>query len=68
MEQTNFETRDLGFAAYILMKGYKLDRCENRMFIFNELSKSSGEKLSVEYANSCCRRHDSNIMFLRQML
>ena len=66
------ETKDLGFAAFIKMSGLKLIACESRVFKFESERVSEGtnikSELEVAYANSCCREHDSNIMFLRQLL
>ena len=73
-----FQTRDLGLAAYILSKGYNLYRCEDKYFIFtsciepeNSEKRESCEEfemLSVEYVNSCCRKHDANVLFLKSLL
>lgn len=62
------EVRDLGLAAYVKLKGYSLLACENRVFRFECPENVSKSELEIEYANSCCRQHDSNVMFLRQMM
>lgn len=75
-----FQTRDLGLAAYILTKGYKLYKCEDKNFTFESFYEPVSEncdemselrelrELSVEYANSCCRKHDVNLLFLKSLL
>lgn len=67
-------TNDLGLAAHIKSKGYTLIGCNERTFSFD--SGVSGEvevmqvksELEISYANSCCRQHDSNVMYLRSMI
>lgn len=60
------ECRDLGLAAFIKMKGFKLLGCEGRVYIF-DCSASEYKDLALEYANSCCRQHDSIVMNLRPL-
>jgi hypothetical protein len=60
------ECRDLGLAAYVKSSGCKLVACEGRVYKF-ECDAERLRELEVEYANSCCRRHDQDVMFLRQM-
>jgi hypothetical protein len=66
------ETRDLGLAAYIKMRGHKLLSFENRMFRLEAMDDDGNERtkgeLEIEYANSCCRVHDSLVMGLRQFM
>jgi hypothetical protein len=62
-------TKDLGLAAYIKSKGLALVSCEDRVFFFETGSddESVMAGLEVQYANSCCRQHDGNVMYLRSM-
>jgi alpha-acetolactate decarboxylase len=64
------ETGDLGLAAFMKMRGLELDSCIGRVFRFKcdtecELVK---RELEIAYANSCCRQHDSNVIYLRSMM
>lgn len=68
---TYIETKDLGLAAFMKLRGLKLVGCENRVFKFegeNGDPNNTKAMLEISYANSCCREHDSNIMYLRQLL
>lgn len=58
--------KDLGLAAYCKSNGCKLLSCENRLFEFETNKKLLDWE--VEYANSCCRSHDQEIMSLRKFL
>jgi hypothetical protein len=63
------ETKDLGLAAFVKSRGFKLIGCENRVFkLENVDSTASRAEMEIEYTNSCCRQHDSNVMSLRQLL
>jgi uncharacterized protein YaiI (UPF0178 family) len=63
---TVVECRDLGLAAFVKNKGFKLLGCEGRVYKF-ECGESEYRELEIEYANSCCRAHDSVVMSLRQL-
>jgi hypothetical protein len=63
------ETKDLGLAAFVKSRGFRLLACENRVFkLENDESSSTRAEMEIEYSNSCCRQHDSNVMSLRQLL
>jgi hypothetical protein len=63
------ETKDLGLAAYVKSRGFRLLSCENRVFKLESVENiSSRAEMEIEYSNSCCRQHDSNVMSLRQLL
>lgn len=58
--------RQLGLAAYLTLAGCKLLRIEKGQFII-ETSKSLDE-WKVDYANSCCSRHDAELCKLRKFI
>ena len=60
------EIRRLGLAAYIKMVGTPLLKYENRVFYFE--TERTAEEWEVEYSNSCCSRHDSELCELRKFL
>jgi hypothetical protein len=63
------ETKDLGLAAFVKIRGYKLIGCENRVFkLESEESDLTRSEMEIEYSNSCCRAHDSAVMNLRMLL
>ena len=62
------ETKDLGLAAFIKLRGFKLVSCESRVFRLESEEAITKMELEVAYSNSCCRQHDANVMSLRQML
>ena len=67
-------TSDLGFAAFIKKGGLVLKECIGKTFYFESGEESESGALKVQselevmYANSCCRQHDSNVMYLRSMI
>jgi len=64
---TIVKIKDLGLAAFINGKGEKLVGCEGRAFLF-ECDATREKELRISYANSCCRDHDNNVMYLRTLL
>lgn len=65
---------NLGFAAYLLLKGYKLignpelDKASNR-FIFNfEINKERHKELLYEYSMGDFAKFDSFVLNLKRML
>lgn len=59
-------TRKLGLAAFIKMKGTKLIDVKDRIYSFeSEIKESDWE---VQYLNSCCYRHDTELVNLRKLL
>ena len=62
------EIRDLGLAAFAKMKGLELESRSARVFKFRTDDETiTRDDLEVEYANSCCRQHDANVMYLRHL-
>jgi|Cruoilmetagenom7_1024161.scaffolds.fasta_scaffold00637_22 hypothetical protein len=71
--ETVVETRKLGLAAYIKMRGGSLLNFEpdTNMFSFKVKSESVGKSVQdweFEYLNSCCYRHDSELVNLRKLM
>ena len=60
------ETNDLGLAAYIKMNGQKLMSINGKVFVFE--SERELDDWYVEYSNSCCHRHDTELLNLRKMM
>lgn len=60
------KTRKLGLAAFIKMKGGMLKGCNHGTFVFE--SERSIEDWQIEYTNSCCCAHDTELMQLRTLL
>lgn len=60
------ETRELGLAAFMKIRGAKLVEYSNRVFVFE--SDRDLNVWRVEYANSCCYQHDTEVMSLRKFL
>lgn len=65
-EKNIVEVNRLGLAAYIAMHGNEIKEVRNGIFfIKTERSISSWE---MEYLNSCCQRHDSMLIQLRNQI
>lgn len=60
------EVKKLGLAAYIKMHGGVLHEIRDSRFVL-ETSKTEGE-WEIEYSNSCCYQHDSELVNLRNLL
>ncbi len=58
--------RQLGLAAYMKMKNCTLLKVEGGNFIFN--TDRDLNDWRVEYMNSCCHRHDTELINLRSLL
>jgi len=62
-------TRDIGYAAFILMQNnsrfISYDKSRREFCLESELT---GIDLSVMYMNSTCRRHDSLVVHLKQLI
>lgn len=57
------ETRKLGLAAYIKMEqGNFLGVVDNK---FRFESEMTAEEWDIRYCNTCCHRHDMEVMALR---
>lgn len=57
--------RKLGLAAYIKMHGAVLKDVKGNVFMFE--SEKSETEWEVEYLNSCCHRHDTELIHLRDL-
>lgn len=71
--ETVVETRKLGLAAYIKMQGGELLNFQpaSNMFTFKIKAPSVGKSVQnweFEYLNSCCYRHDSELVNLRKLM
>jgi hypothetical protein len=67
-----FETSDIGVAAYVMMKGLKLisasrDHRGKFRFAFED-PKQQGQKLSVDFVNSEAAKFDAHIKNLKNIL
>lgn len=62
------ETQNLGLAAYIKMNGGQVVSVANRTYVFNTPDKKTLDEWTVEYSNSCCQKHDNELMGLRKMM
>ena len=58
--------KDLGLAAYLNMKDFKLVSCEGRTYTF-DCTPEAYQAMKVDYANSSERKHDCSVMFLRTL-
>jgi len=69
----DFVTRDLSLASYLQSQGLPLRRAgRNEMtgdfeFVLED-PKADSERLKVEWANSCCVRHEASVMRLKALL
>ncbi len=66
----SLETRKLGLAAYIKMQGGTLKGLEGgtNTFVFVETPDKSITDWEMEYVNSCCHRHDTELVNLRKLM
>jgi len=63
------EIDNLGLAAYMKMKGCKLLEVEGKIFKFESVEeKLSEDEWRIKYFNSCCFRHDTELMMLRKFI
>ncbi len=58
------KTSDLGLAAFIKIRDGNLKKCEGKDFIFD--TDKSEDEWRVEYLNSECYRHDSELLSLKK--
>ncbi|MGW8177420.1 MAG: hypothetical protein ACWGQW_01270 [bacterium] len=65
---TKVETRKLGLAAYIKMKGGELVKYANNKFTFEVEDGGTESEWEVRYLNSCCHKHDTELMNLRKLI
>jgi hypothetical protein len=72
MNMKNFQTSDIGIAAYVMMKGLKLKdatRGNNGRFSFVfEDPHDLGKKYAVDYVNSESAKFDANMKNLKNIL
>ena len=72
MNMNNFQTSDIGIAAYVMMQGLKLkdaSRGHNGRFNFVfEDPQGLGKKFAVDYVNSESARFDANMKNLKNIL
>ena len=58
--------RQLGLAAYLLIRGEEFIGHEDGHFIFKSVQ---GEReWDLEYFNTCCQKHDNAVMSLRKFI
>ena len=64
------QTRKLGLAAYIKMQGGELLAVDenNNTFKFKDGSGKTVNQWEFEYVNSCCHRHDTELVNLRKLM
>jgi len=60
------ETRKLGLAAFIKMNNGNLIEVASGKFAFE--SEKAESQWEVEYLNSCCHRHDTELINLRKLI
>jgi Domain of unknown function (DUF5659) len=58
--------RQLGLAAYLKSNGCNLLRIEDKSFYFS--TDRSLKDWSIQYSNSCCAKHDTELCELRKLL
>lgn len=58
--------KKLGLAGFLKSKGAVLLKVENREFFFE--TDRVAKDWAVEYSNSCCFRHDTEVCELRKLL
>ena len=72
MNMKNFQTSDIGIAAYVMMQGLKLkdaSRGHNGRFNFVfEDPHDLGKKYAVDYVNSESAKFDANMKNLKNIL
>lgn len=62
------ETTNIGLAAFMKMSGSILVKTDNKVFTFLGENGETIRDWDIKYANSCCRRHDSEVMYLKKLL
>lgn len=62
------EIRDLGLAAFLKMNNVRLLNVrDGNVFVFESEGRSVRD-WELEYVNSCCFRHDRELMGLRKLM
>jgi hypothetical protein len=59
-------TKEIGLASFMQIKGCQLTGFENNFFVFESAEGKSISDWEIEYANSCCSKHDDAVMRLRK--
>ena len=72
MSEKNYTTSDLAFAAYLMLRGYKLITCDRTdagkfNFVFEDPA-GDASSLLVEYLSSDFCKFDTNLKNLKKML
>ena len=68
----NFETSDIGIAAYVMMRGLKLIKASRNqsgrfIFVFQD-QNNLGKSYAVDYVNSESAKFDANMKNLKNIL
>ncbi len=72
-EPREFVTRDLSLAAFLAEHGLILRRADQDprtghfCFVLEDPRGESGT-LKIDWSNSCCRKHESRVLSLKQLL
>lgn len=66
MSNMRVETRKLGLAAFIKMNGGQLVKYESGRFHLD--ADKTEQQWEVAYMNSCCHRHDTELVNLRKLM
>lgn len=64
------ETRKLGLAAYMKMMGAEIEKVipATNTFVLRHTSGKSLHEWELEYINTDCYRHDTELVHLRRLL
>ena len=62
----SIKVRKLAVAAYIKMNGVKLLNYDGQYFIFD--CDRGPVEWELEYLNSCCNKHDTELVLLRNLM
>ena len=66
-----FETSDIATAAFLLMKGFKIEKASNLsgkyLFVFED-PESKAQSVCLEFINSDCSKFDNHLRGLRSLL
>ena len=72
MNNNSYKTSDLSIAAYLMMKGLKLEdayRTSSGQFMFKfDDSNNVAAKLAIEFTNSECAVYDNHVRNLKKIL
>lgn len=63
------ESKDLGYVAFVLMQpGARLDSYDRTSKLFRVDTDMDKDMISMMYLNSECRKHDSLVIHLKQII